>query len=731
MSNLHNRFLPRHVPSFQTVCAIAGGHKTKAACSGTLIYLLWSTSALATCPGVIINGQTEGATQSIGSDASCEVQAGGAISTTGADQSAILGENNNVITNAGNITTNGLGASGVDVLDGNTVTNSGNIETTGTLTRAVWVGDNSTIVNEGSVTVEGTFATGLRAGSGNTIHNTGTVTTTGVLAHQIVMGNDNSAVNDGTLSALGVLSAWGILGGNNNVIHNNGTIIGTTERHNGMSLGSGNTVFNTGLMTSSGEGGYGIRMSHDNHVTNSGSIVLTGDGAAGLEAQGTGNTIVSSGEIRSISTNQYDVFGDGTELEIATAIRINQGTVINSGILQGVRAVDFTGTGDDTLTLLPGSVLIGELYLGAGSDTANILTGTGTILTFDSLPEVINTGGLPFVTSGSTVAVIDQTAFSLDAALGSNLTNSIHGQVSDHLGQNYDAGPGVSRNASAPFGIEDGPDLRFWGQVNGSARESGANSTFGESSYSDFGGVVGVDAFALSNGHVGFFGGISQAIVDLSPTGQPKRSLQADTYFAGVYARFEGHNGFTNLSLSVGQSDTSSTRTILNNAAVGGVETARAAYDSTFISPSLAFGKTVTLGRHDLDLTGNLSYTHIMQDGYTETGSTGGATVQDRDISLWQGRLQVAYPIHGAYGVFTPRVGIAARTTGRNAVAGTVLGQSFGFGTGRGSDITAFAGFNASIPLSDNANLIFDTEFHGNGNGKIAFGARVGLGIKF
>jgi hypothetical protein len=105
--------------------------------------------------------------------------------------------------------------------------------------------------------------------------------------------------------------------------------------------------------------------------------------------------------------------------------------------------------------------------------------------------------------------------------------------------------------------------------------------------------------------------------------------------------------------------------------------------------------------------------------------------VQDRDISLWQGRLQVAYQIHGAHGVFTPRVGIAARSTGHNAVAGTVLGQSFGFDTGKGSDITAFAGFNASIPLSDNANLIFDTEFHGNGNGKIAFGARVGLGIKF
>ena len=139
----------------------------------------------------------------------------------------------------------------------------------------------------------------------------------------------------------------------------------------------------------------------------------------------------------------------------------------------------------------------------------------------------------------------------------------------------------------------------------------------------------------------------------------------------------------------------------------------------------------MTVAGHNLDLSGKLSYTHIMQDGYTETGAAGAATLQDRDISLWHGRAQIAYPMFGENSVFTPRFGVAARSSGANTVAGSVLGQGFGFSTGNETDVTAYAGFNASIEISDNTNLVFDTELHGNGGGFVDFGARIGLGIRF
>ncbi|MFK4991162.1 hypothetical protein, partial [Klebsiella pneumoniae] len=72
--------------------------------------------------------------------------------------------------------------------------------------------------------------------------------------------------------------------------------------------------------------------------------------------------------------------------------------VTNAGIISGSTAAMEFFNNADTLTVLPGSRIIGSITLGGGGDTVNFRGGNHN-LTFDTLAGANVTGTTPFVVS--------------------------------------------------------------------------------------------------------------------------------------------------------------------------------------------------------------------------------------------------------------------------------------------------------------------------------------------
>jgi hypothetical protein len=108
--------------------------------------------------------------------------------------------------------------------------------------------------------------------------------------------------------------------------------------------------------------------------------------------------------------------------------------LINAGVIEGgSSAINIDSNEDITIELLPGSVLIGDIYLA----NSNFIFGNGlnALLSFkpgSSLPTSIDTNGMPSVVDSDDmqIAVADTTGFAMaDETLG-DLTQSVMDAVS-------------------------------------------------------------------------------------------------------------------------------------------------------------------------------------------------------------------------------------------------------------------------------------------------------------
>jgi hypothetical protein len=141
--------------------------------------------------------------------------------------------------------------------------------------------------------------------------------------------------------------------------------------------------------------------------------VNSGAVAAGIiNTTGTGNAA---------TTNSGSVNG-----MVVTATASGNASVINSGTIRnfGGTAIVVTGT-TDMLTNIVGGRVIGGIVLGGVNDTVNFVGGNW-LFTFNTLSRAtINTNGVPFVASGNTIAVLDQTSFALADRALMNFTGDV------------------------------------------------------------------------------------------------------------------------------------------------------------------------------------------------------------------------------------------------------------------------------------------------------------------
>ncbi|MDB5714305.1 MAG: hypothetical protein JWO15_1702 [Sphingomonadales bacterium] len=250
--------------------------------------------------------------------------------------------------------------------------------------------------------IQSTDADALRPGQGAVINNAGTIyagAISNLSSDGVDLQNHSATIHNlagGLISGArhGITTDYDVM-----VINEAGaTIIG----RNGSGVGSdrSGTIINYGTITGAFDGsgtgdGDGIDIDHVGYVENFGTIQALGAAGTHSDGRGNGSDGVTFGDggifinhagalLYSVTTGaafgvQATVINDGTIHAGGNAVATDVGNdvVINSGtIISDSGAAISLGSGNDQLTLLPGSTIIGNVDGSTGTDQIT-LTGTG------------------------------------------------------------------------------------------------------------------------------------------------------------------------------------------------------------------------------------------------------------------------------------------------------------------------------------------------------------------
>ena len=418
-------------------------------------------------------------------------------------------------------------------------------------------------------------------------------------------------------------------------------------------------------------------------------------------------------------------------------------TFTNAGIIDGrltgvaIDMTQFDPTVKPVLNFMPGSRIIGEVglsgYQGFGfpGTTVNFFTGAdiSSVVTFgvscgclvqggltDTGSTVNVFGGAPFVINGNTVAILDPTSFALQDRNVVDVTRTISSLVTGRLTNPAPVSGGTTAIGFAPTGnvatdmardafagisslsyaAQDrvlfgnpsmtAPDgTSIWAQGFGGRRIQSADAPTLRSVNNFYGGAMGVDKTLRPGLRVGGFigAGAVKSNVEFG-----SGDTASDMAFGGVYGRTTMSNAFVDFGLLGGYSRNDVKRTITNNLAPNGMETATASYNGWFISPEIAYGIQHRLAPNwTLTPTARVRYLAASFDGYQEAGSTTNLTVGSRTSHNFEERVEatLAYTTYA-----TPKErmqlsgtlgGLALQRVGDTTVNTVLLGQNLAFAT--------------------------------------------------
>ena len=485
-------------------------------------------------------------------------------------------------------------------------------------------------------------------------------------------GQNGTTINSGTSGNMSTQ----VNGNGNATTTNSGTVTGgvfTQDNGNGNATTTNSGAISGGIITQANAVG-------NSTTTNSGTL---NTGSIITQAVVGNATTVNSGTVSAGGIGAFTSVGSATTVNSGTVIGggistgANAGatsTVINSGTIRnfGGIAIQLYGAGPDTLTLLPGSFIVGAISLAGTNDTVNIRTGNLN-LTFNTLAAATVTGTVPFVVSGNRIVSIDSTSFATAGTALSDFARSVSAIIPDVGGMSAPGGPGVSAFASpdSASAIDDAfanltgvsayaadrmvyknptavyaDGFTVWGRGFGGRHVQSADGILQRNVSSWYGGVIGVDKLVRPDLRLGVFvgGGATRNSIDPNSTVDTTDSTIG---FGGAYARYTIGASFLNAAVQGGTLRSTTTRLINNNLLANGLETATAAYNGWYISPELKVGHRISLGQFvdsQYALTPSLQvrYLYAGFDGYTETGTTNAPlTVASRNTENVEERAEL------------------------------------------------------------------------------------------
>jgi hypothetical protein len=598
----------------------------------------------------------------------------------------------------------------------------------------IYLGERASLFNSGTVLGQpGGGGAGFAGFSINSVVNTGSIQ-----GDIDGIGSDNSIgsiINSGIIRGL---TADGVFADTTlNSLFNSGTIIGGVDGVYAVDIAS---LVNTGLLQGARDEGV-YAFDTIGSLTNFGTI-RGGDDGVQAEAlaslvnhgviEGVDDGVdVSEGPIDSLINYGVIAGGDsapGSKSGVVGAVIRN---LVNSGTISSLGfAIEERGPGGDTnLTLNAGSILIGLIDLGGGTNILNIGAGRSLNSRFDTddgiatLPVLGLLAGHLVAFDGTAtqrqVVAVDQSAFfGFDDALHALVSGIGHTvrvrqsalRTNPALGfaSRFAAGEETSLAAFSDLDLVETPDLdpnRFWIEAFGSYRQDQSDRTGGDFDHLTGGLVAGVDVPLDAITSVGVMAGFAASTSENETNTQ---ETDTQSYYAGVYASTQAAGLTWDASLTLGYTDYDQERITANNLVANGLETARADFGGWFINPQFTmtreagnplagagFGSLVAAQTLEQSLT--LSYAGLLLDGYTETGTTNPLTLNGRDVHVASARAAIALPFErneadGALTTLRLIGGLEARTQfGDDSVSGTLLGQTVS--TTLSDDDAAFGGF--------------------------------------
>lgn len=523
----------------------------------------------------------------------------------------------------------------------------------------------------------------------NNLNNSGTIqgTNMGIFALTITGLTNSGSITGGdkgiyVLEDITSLTNSGIIEGDIQGIYAFGDITDLTN----SGIIEGGT---TGIYT------YGVTS-----ITNSGIIQGGGVGISSLDIstpdfpiQGTLASLINSGTIQGGNT--------GINVNYLTSLT-NSGTIIG-----GAYAIKVWNDGDTELTILAGSNIQGMIDLGGGINTLNVGNGLSISYSLRGIDTVLGDIASPLYairtedddTGGNTyVAVVDTTNLLMQDDVVIDLTSGISRSVSSAL------------KSARKKDDKDRPKtgVSLWANVFGSDREKDGTSSTTDADHQTGGLVSGFDTPIGSSSHAGAF--IGGAVSEVETAGDQNSDI--DSFFGGVYVGTHLGPMTVDLMLTGGWTDHEWSRTVGDNFAGGGFDTAQADFDGTFISPEIAV--SFDSGFLGLVPSARIRYIGYFQDEFSETGASDELTIKERDLHLLHARFQIAAPIIVFAGttLIEPYVGVeGVSELSDGTVDAVLLGQSVSFDPDDDDDdFTGYVGLTLASQVSSNIGFYGNVE---------------------
>lgn len=754
-----------------------------------------SGDSLTVEPGATL--ATSGGTQAVtitGVSGFVTINNAGTISQTGTAR-AVRNNTNGVTTNLNNATTGSITSVADDVFkigqsnSGYAINNQGVIHQQGTGTasgqaldfRDVQNSTGNTITN-GSPTnsaarIRADGDDALRPGANTAIVNYGTIITNGIVntkcpdylgaactgkpsAHDAIDigGRTNVSVdNFGTISGSrhGITADTSvevinradglIVGRNGSGVGSDGS--GTVINYGvirGEYAGAGNVyehIGSNGVTTANNGDGDGVDIDGIATIQNYGSIIGAGAGGVdngnnpnGSDAIAAGGGVIlnaASAIIRGQTNGVLIDDGSGGAGVAATSItnagaiegvtgygiRIRGGfdnMIVNSGIISGAVGAVETGSGADTLDIRKGGRIVGITNLGGGADRLIIEGGSYTLAFAQTSGLNVSAPGVVAIGSGR-VVVVDRSALPQSSAF------VMMSAALDLTSRRADVRTGPASAATAT-------PWQAWAQGFAYSYNGGSDGALPSWNGRMGGLAAGVDNRVDGALLVGVYIAAGRSDYESSP-----QDTNSTNVFGGVYGRWTPGPAFLDFGLSFGSTRDEGSRTVYDSMAPGGMESARAKRNGTFLSPYIGIGTHIESGGFLYTPALRLRYMAQFLDSYREA-ATNGMSVADNTLGLFEARAELAISRRFESGVtLRARLGALYDTQvsgDQNAASVSGLNLSLPMEI-RGLGAGAFGSVGFAVEAAPGASIFAEAEGVAKANGVTGVGGRAGLLVRF